>query len=140
MAHNNLPFTVEEHTADIKITTQGTTQKELFLNAAESLWYFLEPVYSDQPLSRELPITLHADNITYLLVDFLSELITYADTYNTAYTVINLNELTQFRCVGTIAGFPVERFSGIEIKGVTYHQADVTFKDGQWHAQIIYDI
>jgi len=134
------PFTIEEHTADIRINVQGDTQAALFTHAADAVWHIMEPTYTTYTLTNAVPISVYASNVTWLLVDFLSELVTYADTHHVAYQYIDIVELHSYRCVANISGHPVDTFAGIEIKGITHHEAQVHHDAHRWYAQIICDI
>ena len=134
------PFTISEHTADVCVNAYGTTRAELFSNAAASLWYYLEPVYADRDNHHTLMLSEEAPNVTYLLIAFLSEVLTYADINTAAYPDVTFNTITDTHVTAYAQGYPVTHFAGCEIKAVTYHRAHVVYTDGIWRATFIYDI
>lgn len=138
------------HTADIKIRVVGKNLKELFANALYGMFQVVEPIAPDctivdgriscKALPKEHVIEVRAIDVSALLVDFLSEALYLSDVYNEAYLDVAFQELNETHLKATLYGVPITGFQVVELKAVTYHDLSVIQKDGQWQADIVFDI
>ncbi len=147
-------FELLDHTADIKLRVYGATIQELFCNALVGMFQSIEPVsrlcrcendrtVHDRLVCDKLPMH-HAVDVTagdreLLLVDFLSHALYLSDVYNEAYFNVEFQELADTHLRATVHGVPIDGF-GIEIKAVTYNDLMIQEVDGQWFAEIVFDI
>lgn len=84
-----------EHTADVRMKVRGKNLKELFQNALEGMFAFLEPKtkLNSQTIKRQINLT--APDQTILLIDFLNEILYLANTNKEYYYKINFEKLTK---------------------------------------------
>lgn len=143
-------FELLPHTADIKIRAYGKTLKELFKNALIGMFQSIKPVspgcsyQHERLICPDLPIShaVHIESIELatLLVDFLSEALYLSDVNNEAYLDVVIHELTDKTVAATLKGVKVSGFEVVEIKAVTYHDLVVKEANGEWRAEVVFDI
>lgn len=137
------------HTADIKLRVWGETREQLFVNALKGMFESIAPKVrqcskkaEDRACNKliERTIEIESLDIETLLVDFLSEALYLSDVYNEAYVDADINRLTDTTIRAKIKGIKIEGFEVVEIKAVTYHDLQVTYNDGMWQADVVFDI
>jgi SHS2 domain-containing protein len=139
-----MPFREIEHTADAGMEVWAGNLEELFLDAAQGLLHFS----LNMPLApgaTGFRFTLDANDYNDLLVAFLSEVNFYLTVRGRALWPIHIVAIS-----GGDAGCRIECASGDisipdarllrEIKSVTYHQLDITVRNGIYHTKIIFDL
>lgn len=129
-----------EHTADVRMLVKGKNSKELFSNALKGMFAFLKPkVIKNTPIT-ERKISLNSFDATALLIDFLNEVLTMANTFKEYYDKIIFEKLTENKLETKIFGKKVSSFQD-DIKAVTYHEANINkTTDGMLKTIIIFDI
>lgn len=130
------------HTADVKIRLCAETLPELFQLGLESLNQLLQPNFTASNYKGSLTenISLDAADTTALLIDFLSEVLTFSQVYKAIFFDFTIDSMTDCTLIGTINGTKVDFFQE-DVKAVTYHEAEVTINDrGNWETIIIFDI
>jgi len=133
-------FEILEHKADLKIRAFGKDKKELFENAMIGMQSALRPKIKDKKLKIKKKIKIRSDDLSLLLVDFLSEINYLNEINKEVYNKIKFTKFSDTELDGEISGNKVERF-GLIIKGVTYHNLDIYQKgDGSWQATVLFDI
>jgi SHS2 domain-containing protein len=126
------------HTADIRMRVVASTQAELFSEALRGLSEVTEPQGIEGDSARA-EIALEAPDTTVLLVDFLNEVLTRSHVRRETYVSVAFSEITSTRIAATIGGSRVEGF-GEDVKAVTYHEAEVVERDGEWSTLLVFDI
>jgi SHS2 domain-containing protein len=136
-----MPYEILKHTADIRLRVWGKTQKELFEEAAAALLKLMRPVKDKRPAAPvKRRLTLEAANLTELLVDFLSRILTLAQTAKETYIKVAVWELGDTKVAAELDAVKVKEF-GEDIKAVTYHEAEVKQKEsGEWETLLVLDI
>jgi|YelNatPaOPRAMG01_1025707.scaffolds.fasta_scaffold00014_83 SHS2 domain-containing protein len=138
-------FEVLDHTADVGIRVWGKTKEELFENAGRAMFcLLLRNPERVQPRFRRC-ITVRANALDELMVNWLSELNFNFCTENEVYREFRVRDLTdQFlraeACGETFN--PDVHEAQLEIKAVTFHDIHVgPRQDGDgWEARVIFDI
>jgi SHS2 domain-containing protein len=132
-----------EHTADIGVRVHGADQAELFTNAAQALYATLGR-WELSTERRELAIELEAADVADLLHDWLGELLFVFETQGLVLDRFEFAPLSAHHLRARCSGAVVDqaRFEPhLEIKAVTYHQLQARQEpDGQWVAQVIFDV
>jgi len=143
-------FELLPHTADIKLRVYGKTLKELFRNALNGMFQSIGPhaqgcikkedrlVCESLPIKRKIEVT--APDIALLLVDFLSEALYLSDAHDEVYLDVNIHALDEKYIKVTLYGISITGFDVVEIKAVTYHDLVVHQVDGEWQAEVVFDI
>ncbi|MEK7162360.1 MAG: archease [Patescibacteria group bacterium] len=136
-----MPYEVLSHTADLKLRVWGRNPEELF---SEALLAMMQILKSDLRFKNEdlrmRNIKIQSPDMTALLVDFLNEALTLAQTNHEIYTEVHFKKLTEAELDTELSGFPVEEFEE-DIKAVTYHEAEVIKnKKGDYETNLVFDI
>lgn len=133
------PFEILEHTADLRIKAKGRDVEELFTNMAKAMMYVLKNDIEKIPLRIERTIAVTSIDRETLLVDFLSELLSTADTYNEVYPSVTIVHLSEKEITAKIKGDTVDRFDE-DIKAATYHGVAIQKEDGLFTVVVVFDI
>lgn len=134
-----------DHTGDIAVALTGKTREALFASAALAFTDSITPVSHVEPRRPE-EVALDAPELDLLLVDFLSELLYRFDTrgWLTRDAQVDVRERDGgWALEGTLSGEkldPERHKVKILIKAVTYHGRQVIERNGEWHANVVFDI
>lgn len=135
-----MPWTVLEHTTDVRIKVEGSDPEELFTDALAGLTETAESSFADEPEKIELRISVESPDLTALLVDFLNEVLHRMHTTKAAFTDVRFVELKEQSLAALLEGKRITGFDE-DIKAVTYHEADIVRDaDGTLHTNLIFDI
>lgn len=135
-------FELFEHTADLGLRVRGRTLEELFVDAARGLLAMLVADPEEVRVEVTRTISLTADDLSYLLFDWLTELLYAFETDKLLFSQIELtiagNNLTA-TCRGESMDEARHRMEH-EVKAVTYHGLRVEQTATGWEAEVIVDI
>lgn len=135
-------FELFEHTADLGLRVRGRTLEELFVDAARGLLAMLVADPIEVRAEETKTITLTADDLSYLLFDWLTELLYAFETDKLLLSTFDLkiegNSLTA-ACHGEPMDETRHRMEH-EVKAVTYHGLRVEQTATGWEAEVIVDI
>lgn len=135
-----------EHTADLAIEVEAPTLRELFTGGGHGLVGALRgeeageaPAAGRASAWREL--ALEASDREALLVEWLRELLYLYVSEGLLFVAAEVDELGETRMVAR-AGLAAAACEGgaRELKGVTYHDLEVSQRDGGWYARIVFDV
>jgi SHS2 domain-containing protein len=73
------------------------------------------------------------------LVDFLSEVLYLVETKKLVFEKVEFKKFKENEIEATLIGKPLKRM-GVHIKGVTYHDLKIFQKNGNFEAEILFDI
>jgi len=131
-------YKILEHISDLKIRAFGKNKKELFLNVMIGMFEGAKYEKEEEEIKREIKVS--SKDLSSLLVDFLSEILYFCETNREVYHNIKFKKMTDKNIEGILIGKKLKRM-GVQIKGVTYHDLDISQrKDGIWQAIILFDI
>ncbi len=142
MPQNTKNITFLPHTADIRMKISGSSLTALFQAGLMGMNKLINkvPCQEWEEFEHTTTISLEANDVTTLLVDFLSEVLSLTHIYRVIYCKANFTILdsTNLRC--QLWGNEIEHFDE-DLKAVTYHEAEVTKNQhGHWETIIIFDI
>jgi SHS2 domain-containing protein len=135
-------FEVLDHTADIGIIVYGEDLKALFENAGEAFFHLI----TDMRRVRrrvERKIEIKGESLERLMVDWLSELLYLHDVENLLFREFKIESVGEDGLRAMVRGEPFQEGVHViktEVKAVTYHQIKVRKENGNWRAQIIFDL
>jgi SHS2 domain-containing protein len=135
-------FETFDHTADLGLRVGASDLDTLFREAAEALIAILV----DNPAAIEarvkLELHLEADDLAYLLFDWLREILYRFDGEGILLSRFDV-QVRGTRLIATAWGEPVDRTKHVlahEVKAITYHGLRVEKTDDGWLAEVIVDI
>jgi len=134
-------YEVIDHTADIGIAAYGSDLNSLFSNAAVGmLSLMIKTDTMRHDVTRE--ISLAAEDSEILLVEWLNELLYIIYTEHLVLYRFDIF-IDEGRLTAKCSGQRLEQKSTWfvrEIKAATYHNLEITYKEGMYSARIIFDI
>jgi SHS2 domain-containing protein len=148
MRHEPGRWKTIEHTADLGIEIEADSLERLFEAGAHGLAGVL--VGSEVGVSPSDPspavawrrLVLEAPDREALLVDWLRELLYIQETEGLLLAAAEVEDLGDTKLVAR-AGFtrpPPSRGAERELKGVTYHDLQVSWRAGGWYARVVFDL
>ncbi len=136
-----------EHGADVGVRGRGSTPEEAFEGAAQALFHLLAEDTGAVSPEREERFECSAAGLEDLLVAYLNELISLADTNGLVFGrfAVRIEEAPDgpFRLSGRAWGEPIDperHGSTVLPKGATYTALRVGRQDGCWVAQCVVDV
>ena|SRR3989344_7955717 len=135
-------FEILEHTADLRIKAWGKTKEELFKNALWGMAYVQkeEARIKNQEARITKKVQVKSTDMTALLIDFLSEVLTQSQIDRVVFFDANFKAFSDTSLEAEIEGIKVDKFDE-DIKAVTYHEAEVKQNpEGVYETKIVFDI
>jgi SHS2 domain-containing protein len=131
-----------DHVADIGLRVRAASLAKLFDRAARGMMALLRDgaAQSEPVADEEREITGEADDVAALLVLWLRELLYLRVVDGFDYCRAAFDVLDEQHLRARVRGVTDPRPPAREIKGVTYHALAVEQRDGDWHAQVIFDV
>lgn len=133
-----------DHTADIGCEISGRTRKELFANAAGTLFdLLLEKKNGSGKNPATQNIIMEGEDLSDLLVNFLREILYLFNGRQWVVTGCNVMELMPKHVIAQLSGEPYDPQNHkikMEIKAVTYHGLLVKRTKAGWTARVIFDV
>jgi SHS2 domain-containing protein len=132
-----------DHTADLAIRVEGSSVEDLFRNAAMALMRILvSGDSSSEPLSTGISVS--GQDLTDLMVRWLGEILYLFAGDERVVTGVTIRHVGPEKLEATVSSVPLDpRGHEIhtEVKGVTYHKAEVVEQpSGEWTAVVILDV
>lgn len=131
-----------EHTADLGLRIRAADLNALFADAGKALFSAIVDNLDDVRPAQSLPIALQGDQVDYLLIDWLNELLYVFESRRLLLARFEvLVKLPHLRA--TVAGEPIDTTRHRmehEVKAITYHGLKVERRDDGWLAEVIVDI
>jgi len=131
-----------DHTADIGLAGRGDTLAELFEAMAEGLARFIcpRPPAGDD---AERAVSVQAEDVEALLVDFLWEVMSAVQFDRLAVTRVEVGEVSQTAVEATLHGRPLAGTGdevANEVKAVTHHELKVARGRDGWTGRVLLDL
>jgi len=136
------PYTLLDHTADLRIRVSGTDPADLYKNAGLALFDLITT--PDRLVPREvIEVAVTGDDPADLMVNYLRELL-YLWTGNEK--LVKMIDIADISDTAISARVSTDRYQPgrheilHEIKAVTYHQIDVNRTTDGWQATVVFDV
>lgn len=136
------PYTLLEHTADLRIRITGSDPADLFKNAGLALF---DMIVDTSTVTSEGTIDLAISGEDYpdLMVNYLRELLYLWTGHEKMVTLIHIENISPTHVAArvTVGSYRPDRHAvSHEIKAVTYHQIEVAGGPAGWQAMVVLDI
>jgi SHS2 domain-containing protein len=133
-----MTYAFKEHIADVRMDVQDGTFPGLFAQAMLGMFAFLRPSKGAKDARRRIEV--RSTDRAALLIDFLNEALSLAQTHKESYDSIEFDKIVEHELSGRLRGNSVRSF-GKDIKAATYHEASVEHRPKRgWHARVVFDI
>lgn len=137
------PFEYIEHTADAGMLVSGDSLQSLFTNAAQGLFEMIAVVETIDE-KETIEVNVAAESVDMLLVTWLDELVFRHETAELFFKRVEISNISETELSAKVYGETTNYDKHVvytEIKAVTYHQLYVKQeRDGDWEAQVIFDL
>lgn len=135
-------YSLIPHTGDVRLHAGGKSHEKLFAAALEGMNRILNKEYekhlNKHTITEELTVTAY--DITSLLIDFLSEVLTRSHIRKAIFHTIDYIEIQGNTLNARLLGTKADKFME-DIKAVTYHEANVRQNDkGYYETTVVFDI
>ena len=137
-----MKFEYLPHTADIRMKIEADSLPLLFKAGLIGMSEILKENHCLNNGTGDIRriATVNAPDISCLLIDFLSDVLSSCYTENAIFCDFEIMEFSEHLISAEILGSAVSEFSE-EIKAVTYHEADVKRNaSGTWESIVVFDI
>lgn len=131
-----------DHTADKGFKVVAESLEDLFETSVKGLAHMCREDLAEhsETAGESYIVNVESEDITGLLVDFLSEILTMSHIHNMVFLKADIGRLEETRVRAEIYGKKVDYFDE-DIKAVTYHQADIRKNgNGNYETTIVFDI
>src|SRR5439155_22891907 len=135
-------FELFEHTADLGLRVHASSLEELLTEAARGLLAMLVANPDAVRPVQTKTIVLPAEDNSYLLFDWLTELLYAFETERLLFSEFDL-QINSGQLSATCGGEPRDlsrHHMEHEVKAITYHNLHVKNTPACWHAEVIVDI
>ena len=135
-------FEFLDHTADIGVVVYGENLQALFENAGKAFFHLITDLRRVRPRT-ERRIEIEEESLDRLMVDWLSELLYLHEVENLLFKGFTVESVGEQGLKAVAKGEPFQEGVHViktEVKAVTYHQIAVREENGNWRAQIIFDL
>jgi len=131
----------KQHTSDIRLEIKADNLNELFTAGMMALSKEIAGAYYPTSFSKDFSETFDITAIdhTSLLIDFLSDLLALGQIHQVIFFDVNFLQMENFHLQAEVYGMKMENIAE-EIKAVTYHEAEVIFKEGHYQTNLVFDI
>ena len=137
-----MPYSFEEHTADVKFTAEGKTLEETFIEATKAL---NETIYGKIRIleQRSIKVEIEGTDLENLLYKFLEEILFLLDSEN--FVVGSVKDLEIYsetkKLTATLWGDNAENYAFTnDVKAVTYNDMKIELQDGKWKIKVVLDV
>lgn len=135
-----MSYQILSHTADLKMKVAGKSLDHLFYEAMRAMMDYMKPSEGFDPAKTKRRVSITAAEPTILLIDFLSEILTSAQTNKEIYTKLVFIKFGDSALVAELEGQKVTGFKK-DIKAATFHEAEIKKNEkGEWETLLVYDI
>ncbi|MFC2130809.1 archease [Bacteroidota bacterium] len=137
-----MSFRFIPHQADVRILVKGNTYKDIFASALNGLCEVILPEWGKvyEKLNIKEIIEVESIDITALLIDFLSDILSLMHQNKALFCKVQFEQLSETYLIAEVSGFEVSGFDE-DVKAVTYHEADVKLNEnGLYETVIVLDI
>lgn len=136
------PFELIEHTADIGVRAFGSSELEVFENAAAGMFSLI----ADPELVEcrdEFDVRAEADDREALLVEWLNELLYLHESQDLLLKRFEVKKLGETELEARVCGEPIDRGRHElmrDIKAATYHMLKLKESSKGWTTEVIFDV
>lgn len=134
-----------EHTADIGIRVKASDLKELFKNAALSMFDIIAEKKSGighRTLGiGKIIVKQKADDLEELFINWLNELLSLSAIKEKIFCDFKFKNLDEHSLEAEVGSCDIKDYKvNVEIKAATYHELKLEESKSGWQAEVIFDV
>lgn len=127
-------------TSDVMFEAYGKDLRELFENSAEALFSVICRIGEVKPVRKE-KFEMKAENISDLMINWLSGLIAAVDVEEMFFSRFRVLEIDDAHVIAEVSGEEISREKGgTVVKAVTYHRFKLEKTNGGYKVTVTLDI
>ena len=137
-----MSYELLDHTGDLGIRVWAEDVTGIFQEAARALFAIITD-FEKVEVHMDVEVAVEGLGQEELLVAWLNELLYLYEVKGLLLCDFELTEIDEGSVKGMVRGeeFDENRHAiKTSIKAVTYHQLEITERDGRWQARVIFDI
>jgi SHS2 domain-containing protein len=127
-----------EHTADWAYRVRGSDLRELFIQAAQGL-YFLVGMELTPGEKTTKSIEVQAIDRESLLVAWLNELLYFHESENLGFDQLDIEYLDERKLIAQVTGASTQEWQK-DIKAVTYHNLAIKENSSELEVTLVLDV
>ncbi|EKE27394.1 MAG: hypothetical protein ACD_3C00213G0003 [uncultured bacterium (gcode 4)] len=124
-------YEIIEHPSELRIRVYWKSIEEIFTNAGKVIWKILKTTPFPRTNKNIHLIKIKSSDMNNLLIDFLSEILTYSHINKSIYTKFNIKSIQETEITAEIFWYRVQWFDE-DIKAVTYQDVNI-MKTGRFY-------
>lgn len=133
-------FEVLPHIADLRLLVKGDTAEEVFRVSLEGMNSVIRGKKQiSKSIKSQQNVSVTSIDISMLLVDFLSEVLTLTHNHKYLYFISEIITLNDKQIVCNLNRYKIDGFDE-DIKAVTYTEAELIKTDDHFETIIVFDI
>ena len=139
-------YEVIPHTADFGIEVEAGSLEELFCGCAEGMFYVMLNL-EDISLEKERMVSVKAESIEDLLIEWLSEWLFLFEVENLVFRKFKIKRLFERENIWVAEGVGCGEYINKEkhrfkagVKAVTYHNLKILKEDNLYKVSLIFDV
>ena len=142
MSVHEAPCQTEElaHTSEIGLRAHAAALDDLFGCLARAMIALTGAEADEDAELLTLEVDVSAVDVESLLVDWLNEVLYLHEVAGVVPERVTVQAITPTAIEATVEGRQGRGLSDLQIKAVTYHQLSVAEQDGEWKAEVFFDI
>ncbi|MGH2575315.1 MAG: archease [Ignavibacteria bacterium] len=135
-------FEILPHTADIRLKVEAEDLKDLFVSALEGMNFIIKNDFSKKEslMNFRDVITVNSYDVSILLVDFLSKILTLSHQYKALFHTVKFLHFNENSLNALVEGDKIKGFDE-DIKAVTYNEVEIRKNEkNNYETLIVFDI
>lgn len=133
-------YSIEQHTADVRLRLRAATLEELFTDGARALAAVMHPTERDDARDYIFPFDVDSIDTTSVLIDFLSDVLLRMHIDRARIDEVVFTQVDALHVAGELRGVAPVAYEE-DVKAVTYHEAEVVQNEaGEWSTGIVLDL
>ncbi len=137
-----MSFEILPHTADVRLKIIAPSIEALFCDALRGMNEVIKPGFCERKIMAEIKerIVIEAQDVSALLVDFLSEILTQTHIQHAVFCKAEFLKLDEVSLEANIYGIQSSQIEK-DIKAVSYHECEIKKNDdGLYETVIVFDV
>jgi SHS2 domain-containing protein len=133
------PFVEIDHTADVALRVRGHNLSSLFQHAAQGLFHLMRCEPAGELSSSEHAVSVSADDLETLLVDWLAELLYLAERHDVCFQRFEIESFDR-NSLSAVAYGSGPQYPQRDIKAVTYADLAIRQVDDGYETTVTFDV
>lgn len=136
-----MSFELRDHTADVAVEATGDTLGKVFAAVADGMTAAMAETIPDG--GERFTISVEAENREAVLFDYLDRLIYERDVREVLpvdHEATVTRDGEEWTVEASARGVPLADVEARDLKAVTYSEMDLSERNGEWHAYVVFDV